>query len=146
MTSYAFQTLTTPQAVFDYVVNHLRKQDIPSTDKEGKCLYRSSTPNDTVLSCAVGVLIPDKFYYKSLEGIHVSYLEEALRAGFPDDAEVVEFVSFLNKHVDLLSQLQRVHDKWAENLQDYSIDYSLLLVEKQLANVAEANQLTYTPK
>lgn len=51
------------QAVFNYVILHLRRQKVRS-DGNGECLYRGR--HNT--SCAVGCLIPDSRYTESMEG------------------------------------------------------------------------------
>jgi hypothetical protein len=48
----------TQQEAFDKVVINLRRQDKPSIDDKGHCLFRG--PNGT--KCAVGWLIPDEEY------------------------------------------------------------------------------------
>lgn len=56
----------TNQELFDRVARHLIQQGRPATDGAG-CRYRVFQPDGTVLKCAIGCLIPDHVYTRSLE-------------------------------------------------------------------------------
>ena len=74
-----------PQQIFNKVATHLLKQNKRSIDKgTDVCLYRG--PNGT--KCAVGVLIPDSLYLKTMEGRNILSLfsvEVALRELLGED-------------------------------------------------------------
>ena len=87
----------TLQETFDKVAKHLLEQMEKSED-EGRCLYRGSNGK----KCAIGCLIPDKFYNPSLEGkliTHNDILETLHQGGYSGD-----------KMFLLMSDLQKVHD------------------------------------
>lgn len=127
------------QEVFDFVVDHLRKQGvrsfverdfskphIPASEPYG-CLYRG--PNG--LMCAVGCLISDDEYRPRFEGAIVqSVLRDVLRNVFTDANEHLEEMSYL------LVNLQNIHDRrdpraWEESFEDTARKYGLILKEKQ---------------
>ncbi|MGQ7794436.1 hypothetical protein ACUN0C_18680 [Faunimonas sp. B44] len=80
------------QEAFDFVVRHLFKKGRPAMNQEGDCLYRA--PDGT--KCAVGCLIPDHLYDRSLEDNSVRFLPRKILDQLPD--------------VNLLGDLQDVHD------------------------------------
>lgn len=98
---------STPQEVFDFVVNHLYKQGRPALhnitnhggDGSVKCAYRSQDG----LTCAVGCLLTDEEYKPDMEyrGIWrlAHYGQLVAVAG-----------GFYNRHASLLQKLQLVHD------------------------------------
>lgn len=87
----------THQETFDTVAVHLLTQNKQSLDpKTGTCLYRG--PNG--LKCAVGALIPDDKYHRSLEG-------HSAGAG-----KVAEILESLGHSTRLCDRLQGVHDGW----------------------------------
>lgn len=53
------------QEIFNTVVTHLRTQATPAME-DGECRYRAQE-DDSILKCAVGCLIEDKFYEEHLE-------------------------------------------------------------------------------
>ena len=81
------------QEIFDTVATHLFRQGHQAINNDGACLYRA--PNGDM--CAVGVLIPDKYYNKNFEMLPVS----AICSQIPE---------WLTVHNMLLIELQRVHD------------------------------------
>ncbi len=85
----------TKQEIFDTVALHLIKQGKKSVNDIGRCLYRSPEG----LKCAIGCLIPDEVYQRSMEGHGVSRLlgnYDSLKFLWPFDA--------------ILNDIQRVHD------------------------------------
>lgn len=110
---------TTPQAIFDQVVAHLRQQGEPALTPSGHCVYRT----DLGLKCAIGCLLTDEEYSPHMEGHTINSLCDS------------GFVERLLPHVKLLRRLQGVHD-----CHDVS-EWELALQE-----VARHYELTYTPK
>lgn len=83
------------QTVFDKVVRHLHKQGKRAFQDNavgGACLYRTKEG----LTCAVGCLIPEEAYHSSMEGKNVT--------------AILDFMPKYFEHVDLLEELQNVHD------------------------------------
>ena len=111
------------QAIFNKVVQHLRKQGSQAVDDNG-CLYRSLDGK----KCAIGCLIPDELYNQNIERCGVRSLSHIFLAncipGYsPDDEE-------------FLSRLQRVHDnslieEWETMLERVAFDFSLEMPEKE---------------
>ena len=83
------------QEIFDTVATHLFRQGHQAMRiiMAIRCLYRA--PNGDM--CAVGVLIPDKYYNKNFELLPVG----SICSQFPE---------WLTVHMILLIELQRVHD------------------------------------
>jgi hypothetical protein len=82
------------QQVFDYVVNKLREQGESCYDEEeGICKYRFDGKK-----CAVGHLIKDSDYTDDFEGHIVT------------DAVVADYFTSKQANLELLRQLQFVHD------------------------------------
>ncbi len=89
------------QDAFDYMVNHLRKQGRSSEkilDGGPTCLYR----HPDGLKCAVGCLIDDQHYSKSLE-LKGSTHEDVFNALSESGWDVDEML-------DLLNDMQGLHD------------------------------------
>jgi len=85
-------TPTTPQEIFDTVAKHLFEQGKPALSSSGgMCVYRGKNG----LKCAAGILIPDEMYNDDMEG---RTIEETF---LPDN---------LHKSVDLIMELQEIHD------------------------------------
>lgn len=144
-TPYPFETLTTPQAIFDYVVAHLRKQGKPAVGGQyNSCVYRHYDASGAVLMCAVGCLIPDDLYLPryendSVRGV-IDVIDDHLQwdpLQYEDDFDRLR--RFLHGHERLLSSLQHAHDEWAEepDLMSLSKAERLRLLDDQLAGVAE---------
>jgi hypothetical protein len=82
----------TGQAVFDQVARHLLTQGRKSLSRDGECMYRG----DRGMQCAAGCLIGDDEGPENLEWI--TWAELATDGRVP------------NEHVDLIRQLQLIHD------------------------------------
>lgn len=102
------------QDTFNKVARHLLAQDTKSEDENGNCLYRG--PDG--LKCAIGVLIPDDKYYKTLEGIRAesSVVSKILKASREDRI--------------FLKDLQQIHDDydppvWKDRLSNLANSYAL---------------------
>lgn len=80
-----------PQAVFDFIYNHLKTQCAVSEDKSGSCVYRG--PNG--LKCAAGCLIADDEYTRNIE--HQSW------------SDVADYYKIRN-HEYMISKFQGIHD------------------------------------
>lgn len=118
--------LTDNQAVYDYVINHLRTQGEQSfTRRVGgkhpgsiKCLYRSTGKAGGPVCCAVGALIPDERYSEQFEETGMMPLDET----FEEDYARTEMLHLavagpdLSKVGDslweLLKDLQVLHDEY----------------------------------
>lgn len=120
----------TAQWVFDMSVQHIRKQgrpshlpdfpeDGPNSDGEGR--YRG--PDG--MACAVGCLISDRRYRKSIEGKVAQQIHEVLGVR-------------LAKHRNLLNLLQRAHDGTL-------VKEGFVKWEQSLQRIASSQRLTYTP-
>lgn len=108
--------MATKQETFDAVVTHLRKQGRKALSAHGKCAYRGSDGT----KCAAGCLIPDGEYEPTIEGASVTGLCDL-------------FVR-LGHDVTLLYRLQMAHDT-----------YLTTEWEKEFADIAKSNGLTYAP-
>jgi hypothetical protein len=94
------KSLTDPSDIFNYVVDHLRKQGDKSLHPDGGiCAYRGRNEN----MCAVGCLIADDEYDPSLEGRGIVLLveENQLPPGLKARIE---------SSLDMLADLQYFHD------------------------------------
>lgn len=94
------------QLTFDTVARHLLRQGRQAA-AEGttSCRYRVFENGVTVLTCAVGCLIPDALYDAAMEGRSV----DGLLANYPALREVPE----IDHCDDLLGELQSLHDSCA---------------------------------
>ena len=115
--------MPTKQETFDTVVAHLRRQGQKSEfgfgNKNIGCAYRG----ENGLVCAAGCLIPDALYSPKLEGTAVA-----------EDSEPGELIISLGHNVQLVRDLQDVHDK-------YPVDGW----EGELSAVAHEHGLVYSP-
>lgn len=94
------------QDVFDVVAWHLLRQNAQSTAPgSAKCMYRAPDGK----RCAIGWLIPDEVYVRSLEFFGVRDLAAAMSETFPGSAPH-RFSEFLLRHMPLLRDLQGMHD------------------------------------
>lgn len=107
------------QEIFDIVSLHLLTQHEKSLDSNGDCAYRGR--NNT--KCAIGCLISDEEYHKSMEGKLVSALKN------------------INERQDIFLQyLQNIHDHkpvelWYEELTDFAkINNLEMKISKNKAN------------
>lgn len=105
------------QEIFDKVATHLLKQGRRSLTETGSCAYRGVNG----AMCAVGCLIPNHHYSPEMEG------------GTAEDLLIYhgEFLPELNPHVELLSDLQALHD-----------EYEVELWPIALASVAKSHRLS----
>lgn len=108
------------QEIFNKVRDHLVTQGVRSKDTNGHCAYRG----DYGRKCAIGCLIKDEQYKRSLEGWNVFNVDThyALKVSgvvIEDDDDRI----FLNG-------LQTIHDnqappEWSERLRIFAITHDL---------------------
>lgn len=91
--------MRTNQEIFDIVAKHLLAQMERSRNREAffssACAYHSSDG----LKCAIGCLIPDSLYQRSLEHRRA------------DDPVIMKAADLLPSQITLALQLQRLHDE-----------------------------------
>ena len=94
----------TPQEIFNFSVNHMREQGVPSKDPhDGMCLYL----DDEGKSCAVGCFIEDpELAHEMDENPEGSTIDELIKEPYfrrklPD---------WMASNTDLLISLQELHD------------------------------------
>lgn len=89
----------TDQEVFTMVATHLLAQNEKAMSANNSfCMYRSPKG----LKCALGCLIPDNEYAPELEG--KTFREMQAKGLVPP--------ALLSMNVDLIKELQAVHDQW----------------------------------
>ena len=93
------KSLKNTQDVFDFVTNHLLKQN-KRAGIAGHCLYR-----DNNLKCAVGCLISAKYYDPYFEGHGLTYslIIKAVKLSHPK-------LKFTKKTRLVLTKLQDIHE------------------------------------
>jgi hypothetical protein len=93
----------TPQQVFDSVVYPLIAQNARATGDDGvRCMYRAPDGR----RCAIGWVMPDDVYHKTLEFMGIRHIAPQLLNTNYGDA----YARFLYRHMDLLRALQDMHD------------------------------------
>lgn len=107
------------QEILDKVSKHLIKQNAISQDYYGSCLYRG----DNDRKCAVGCLIKDKYYSKSLE-------DQASSDKDVQKALKLSVGSLSKKSLALIEALQNLHDMydpdtWWSGLANLADEYGL---------------------
>lgn len=111
----------TDQETFDFIVNHLRKQQKKASNKNGSCKFRLEQ-NEEVLKCAVGCLIPDEMYDTIFEE----------QGGLTTEHPIWPVLEELGYHnYLLLKDFQVVHDshqvlKWEERFRYIAAKYNLV--------------------
>lgn len=107
----------TEQEIFDKVLNHLRQQGCQARDST-RCLYRGA--NGT--KCAAGVLIDDEDYDASFEGQQIwsvlrsdtVILNSLGQLNEPAMAKRQNVRRKLAKALDLIAEMQQIHDRYNE--------------------------------
>ena len=107
----------TNQTAFNKVVKHLLKQGRAARDNDRVCRYRDY---DSGRKCAIGCLIPNDEYKKSMEGSSIFGLAE----------EGILPSSLKELNLELLDDLQHVHDyrepsTWLQQLGTVAVKYNL---------------------
>ena len=108
--------LETDYDVFNYVKEHLLKQNEKSVDPWSlSCHYRSQKEDGKVLMCAVGCMVDDNYYSDEFEN------------SSPSDARVKAAIekSITNwaYNVDLLTELQHIHDEYEPDNWSLRLEY-----------------------
>lgn len=115
---------STPQQVFDYVVNHLRTQGEAAFHPSNGCRYRT----ERGMKCAAGCLISDAEYDPDMEGLLVRNISESPKYKLSD---------FFTRNLKLLQGLQCAHDIFLHR-------DGLAAMERKLQNIADSHNLVYT--
>lgn len=111
----------TEQQVFDFVVEHLRRQGEQSNLEHG-CAYRGVNDNGRTLMCAAGCLIADDQYTVQMDSMDDTTWSALVDEGLVPDV-----------HESLIRSLQVVHDSkrssWEEGFVNIAAKYNLELKE-----------------
>lgn len=108
--------LQTDYDVFNYVKEHLLKQNEKSLDPWSlSCYYRAQKENGDVLMCAVGCLIDDNYYSDEFENSSPSDIR--VRAAI--EKSIINW----GYNVDLLSELQNIHDEYDPDNWSLRLEY-----------------------
>ena len=112
---YFFEKLKTQQQIYDYICEKLEEQNCQSmeiganSDKPQMCLYR----NKDGKKCAVGHLIPDSLYDKSMEFNMLRGVLNFLDKKRIDDKKYDNLYRFIDKNLQFLNMAQfDLHDKF----------------------------------
>ncbi len=122
----------TKQEIFNIVSKHLLEQGSKSVSNFDSDVYRCMYRSKDGKKCAIGALIPDQLYDRSLEGLTVSDF-------FCDvNGPLIRDIGYIIRPTDIqsdedalqyLGDLQNVHDLCPEgflsNLLDFSKKYDL---------------------
>lgn len=118
----------TKQQIFEYVVKFLANQGKQAKGDNSYCLYRSGD-----LKCAVGCLIPDKYYSEDLEGTNA---DSVLMSLADEYGEEYPLFNTLDTHKYFLLTLQEYHDSlltW-RNENAFKDSFKQLAAEANLDN------------
>ena len=113
----------TPQEVYDSIVYPLLAQNARATGEDGvRCLYRAPDGR----RCAIGWIMPDSVYHKTLEFMGVQDIAPQLVNTNYADA----FGRFLYRHMDMLRDFQEMHDarapqEWPHYMRRIAQHYNL---------------------
>ena len=107
----------TEQDIFDKVAEHLLTQKEKAQDSCEVCRYRTANG----AKCAVGCLIPDNNYKKTIEGFPTQSVWKEMMVMIP---------GLQDSHMRLLTTLQIVHDsipvdKWKLELGNVALKHDL---------------------
>ena len=113
--------ILTEQELFNKVFTHLLTQKEQSMDSKGLCLYRGPKG----LKCAIGVLIPDNEYKKTVESLSVIDLNHEVQLACGLD----------ESNIDLAQELQAIHDgdspsQWRYSLETLAKNWALKMPSK----------------
>lgn len=113
----------TPQEIFDTAVIGIIKQKGRSVDDNGICLYRG----DNGMKCAVGQVLPDKFYDPEMEHKSVNALIR----------EFSTIPAYISNNAELLSTLQQAHDYANEKITGYDDNRFIVLDHNSIPDDSE---------
>lgn len=126
------------QEIFDFAVNHMRKQKVKSANRDEHnvytyCLYRDESGN----KCAVGCLIPDEHYSKDMDDTNNPNKGSGILVNKKVQKVLVDHLNIdLEVSMGLLSDLQYIHDRiykeWCS------------VQETEAENIANQYNLIYT--
>ena len=109
-------SLKTDYDVFNYIKEHLLKQNEKSLDPWSlSCYYRAQKEDGNVLRCAIGCLIDDRFYSEEFENTS------------PNDPRVKEAIENTipnwEYNANMLCELQNIHDEHEVDRWSLSLEY-----------------------
>ena len=108
--------LQTDYDVFNYVKEHLLKQNEKSVDPWSlSCYYRAQKENGDVLMCAVGCLMDDNYYSDEFENSSPSDIRVR--------AVIEKSIPNWAYNVSLLSELQNIHDEYDPDNWSLRLEY-----------------------
>ncbi|MBN3756034.1 hypothetical protein G3N95_24040 [Paraburkholderia sp. Tr-20389] len=115
--------LLSAQDVFDIVATAMLRQNARATADGVKCMYRAPDGK----RCAIGWLVPDEVYEKSLEFFGVRDIAVRLAT---ESGDAGRFARFLYIHMPLLRDLQGMHDanlpaEWPQTLREIAYAFRL---------------------
>jgi hypothetical protein len=109
-------SLKTDYDVFNYVKEHLLKQNERSVDPWSmQCQYLSQKEDGKVLMCAVGCLIDDEWYSEKIENLSASN-EDVKRA-------IAGSIPNWKVNTNMLSELQNIHDEYEPEQWSLKLEY-----------------------
>ena len=125
------------QKIFNYVITFLIKQGHPAMDEKFNCVLHVQSGDRAGDRCAVGCLIPDECYDPLLENLDVHLIQDRLLM----KGELCKLPQFNDKYIDLLTELQEIHDDAAVQM-NYSVhqDWPAVFF-KELKKVAKKFKL-----
>jgi len=102
--------------VFNYVKEHLLNQNEKSLDPWTlSCYYRAQKESGEVLMCAVGCLMDDNYYSHEFENSSPSDIRVR--------AVIEKSIPNWAYNVDLLSELQNIHDEYEPDNWSLKLEY-----------------------
>jgi len=109
-------SLKTDYDVFNYVKEHLLKQNEKSVDPWSlQCQYLSQKEDGKVLMCAIGCLIDDEWYSEKIENLSASN-EDVKRA-------VAGSIPNWEVNSNMLGELQHIHDEYDPDQWSLKLEY-----------------------
>jgi len=126
---YTFRSLKPfdRQYVFEKVAKHLINQGRRALNEEDRCMYRA---RDGAM-CALGCLIKDRYYSKSLEGGNIldDHIQKAVERSLGTKLGPGESGMY-SSDLQFLAALQRIHDRkapeeWRHHLRTFARAYDL---------------------
>jgi len=139
---------TTEQELFDYITSFLMQQRYASVDENDLCKYRGTKGR----MCAVGCIIPDKFYSKDLEQNTVGLI--LIRKLNITRGNELQYWTIIEKFLKLLVVLQDAHDGdilseddkyWAGKGPELAVQ-NLFIMKESFKTVAKQFNLEFDPK
>lgn len=108
--------MLTKQEIFSIVYKHLAAQGCQSIAPSGQCKYRLITEDGRTLKCAVGALIPDKYYVREIESTSIDFLlvysERRLDVYHRKLAMILKQSGISRTNLVFVKTLQVIHDQY----------------------------------